>query len=74
MTTTMTLSIQDPETGHSMQLELADDFDIVFDKIAPLQAPSSNLEHRSKMLHTLVDGRRVAIQPILIALIEESEA
>lgn len=73
MTTLVTLSVQDHETGKSKQVELADDFDTVFDRIAPLTMPSSNLEHRTKMLHTLTDGRRIAIQPMLIAVIEEGE-
>lgn len=74
MKAALTLAIQDPETGHSMRLELDDDFDTVFDRVSPLQQPSSNLEHRAKMLHTLADGRRIAIQPQLIAIVEEVEA
>ena len=74
MTTKITLAIANPEqVGSSWQLELADDFDTVFSKVAPLTAPGSTLEHRANMVHTLTDGRRVSIQPHLIAAIEEGE-
>lgn len=71
-TTTVTLSIQNPETSSSWQIELADDFETVFSKVYPLQPPSSSLEHRANMRHTTVDGRVITIQPMTIAVVEET--
>lgn len=71
--TVITLNIADPDGDSSWRIELADDFDTVFGKIYPLQPPASSLEHRADMEHSLVDGRRIAIDPRTIAVIEETE-
>lgn len=73
MTTVLTLTIQDPETLSSWRVELAEDFDTVFGKLFPLTPPTSNLEHRANLMHTLADGRRIAIQPGYVAVIAEGE-
>lgn len=71
-TSTITLTIQDPETSSSWQIELADDFDTVFGKLFPITPASSNLEHRANMQHTLADGRRISVNPMLIGVLEET--
>lgn len=71
---TIIVPISAPGDGEgSMIVELADDFDTVFNKCFPIQNASSNLEHRANMTHTLVDGRRISIQPQAIAIIVEGE-
>jgi len=73
--TKITLLIADPEVeGKSWQIELADDFETVLNKCFPINTPSSNLEHRQNMSHTMSDGRRIALQPSSIFCMEEIES
>jgi hypothetical protein len=71
--TCVVLAVQDPETGKSIELDLGDDFETVFNKVFPAQPPSSQLQHQANMRHTLSDGRSVALPPMNIALIMEGE-
>lgn len=74
MTCSIVIAIQDPDTGNSMRIDLADDFDTVFNKVFPLNPPSSSLEHRANCWHNRDNGTRIAINPGMIAGIEEHEA
>lgn len=72
MSTLVTLAISSPEeAGRSWQIELSEDFDTVFNKLFPLQPPTSSLESQANMTHTTVSGSRVAIHPNDVRVVEE---
>lgn len=70
--TRVTFPIGSPEdSGKSWQIELADDFDTVFNKCYPLTPPTSQLEHRYNCTFTLAEGGRCSFNPNAAFLIEE---
>ena len=71
-TCTVTLTLNDA-SGGKMKLELAESYDTVFNKISPLSPPTSALEMRQIMQHTLRNGMRVCFAPGLVAVLEEDE-
>lgn len=51
-------------------ITVSEDFDAAFNKFYPLTPPSSSLQARENMVHSLVDGRRIAIQGAHVIYIE----
>lgn len=73
MPSTVVTHISDPRKGqgYSLYFELEDDFQVVFNKMYPAQAPSSGLEHQANMRHTLMDGGSIALAPGVVACVLE---
>jgi hypothetical protein len=72
MATRVTLGIQMRGQGDgSGQVLLSDDFDTVFNRIAPVSPPSSALEARQNLVHQTTDGKRMLIFPQHVVLVEE---
>ena len=70
--TRVTLGISSPEhAGASYQIDLADEFETVFNKLFPIQPATSQLEHRMNMQHRKADGGIISIQPMTIITCEE---
>jgi hypothetical protein len=65
------IGVQDPDTGKSMVIELADSFDTVFNKLMPIAPPQNTIDQRASVLHTRLDGTRVMLLPNSIAMVRE---
>lgn len=51
--------------------DVQEDYDTVFERVYPLQAPISTLEARSVYGYTKTDGGRIALHPSQIISFEE---
>lgn len=72
MATKILISISEDEAGKSKAFFVQEPFDAVIEKIWPAQQqPSSALESRANMTHTLTNGKRVVIPHGYIAYVEE---
>ena len=67
--------VQDPESFDEMKrryfIDVSEDYDTVFQKIYPLNPPTSNLEAQACYHYTKPDGGRFACHPGQIISFEE---
>jgi len=70
-TCTVILAIQNTDGTGSITYELADSFDVVFNKLFPLAEPQNRMEGRGNFLFTLRDGRRICLIPQDIRVVVE---
>lgn len=74
MPTKLISPIQPKNGVGSMEIIVKEDFDIVIDKLYPVQPATSTLGEREKMQYTLEDGRRIFIHRNAINICEEVES
>lgn len=73
MATALIVPVAEPGGTGSMRILVEEDFDTCFNRVVPLQPPTSQLEARGNMLYSKADGTgRIMVQPQAVAMMEEN--
>lgn len=59
------------DEGTPVNYLIREDFDVVMDRMIPVHQPANALEARALTTFTLLDNRRIHVQPSLIGYFEE---
>lgn len=71
MATRIMLGVNKADGVGSISYDVVEDFDVVMEKIWPVNPATSALENRGKMVFTQVNGKRVAVQTQAAFSVEE---
>lgn len=71
MKTRLVFTLQDTDSDNSAYRDVKETYEQALEKMMPLNAPSSQLEHRTNMMWTKLDGGQFFCPPQAIAWIEE---